>query len=225
MRTAIHQPNLFPNAAFFYKLHMSDVFVLLNLVDMNYRSYIHRCKLPVNNKDGSVWGTLSVSKSNKSISDVVLNGTEEIKTRITGLYGKSASTVIDMIKANESSKSMVEFNTSLLVAVADLVGIDSKKFVTDEYVLNKAGYDIKDYLNLDGSKKMALLTHLTGGSVYLSGSGAKAYNKSDDFEKVGVNLMYTNYSETPYKQKNSPTFVPGSSCVDYICNNVKFDFL
>jgi len=56
-----------------------------------------------------------------------------------------------------------------------------------------------------------------GGDVYISGNGAKNYQKEEDFDKNGIRLMYSDFKNQPYPQLYGK-FISGLSVVDFLFN-------
>ena len=75
-------------------------------------------------------------------------------------------------------------------------------------------------LEVGGAKEELILgiCEAMGATVYLSGTGAAAYQSEKDFESRGMELRYQSYKNPPYEQANSKTFVPDLSALDLILN-------
>lgn len=56
-----------------------------------------------------------------------------------------------------------------------------------------------------------------GGDIYISGNGAKKYQKEEDFTQNGVQLMYSDFKIQPYPQLHGD-FIGGLSVVDFLFN-------
>ena len=61
------------------------------------------------------------------------------------------------------------------------------------------------------------ITLACGGDVYLSGNGARAYQKEEHFSDRGVKLVYLDYKPITYRQCWKD-FLPCMSAVDYLFN-------
>jgi len=217
---AIHQPHLYPNAGWFHKLVKSDVFVVLTLVDMNYRSYIHRCKLSTGSE--ALWGSLSVDKSAEIIGDVKLINDDPLKKSLKGIFGNAYSKSEFDFEIN--SKSMSEYNQTSVINVLKYYGLAEveDRMITDHDLIMNNGESIEEYQNMPGSQKMAYLTRLAKCDKYYSGALGINYLDKKDFE--GIELLYSTFKEVPYKQKQNTEFVPGCSVVDFIINKPELDF-
>ena len=56
-----------------------------------------------------------------------------------------------------------------------------------------------------------------GADVYLSGRGAAAYHQPEEYERRGIDLIYTDYEPVRYPQLHGE-FVENLSVLDYIFN-------
>lgn len=221
MICATHQPHLYPNAGWFHKLFKADVFILLILVDMNYRSYIHRCKLSRNGD--AVWGNLSVSKNGDIIRDVKYQNDEPLKNQLLGIYGSAYTDSIFQVAGSPSSL-MWQYNwESVCKALACLkVELNFDKVFTDAELIANAGHSIDDYRAMAGSQKMSYLTKLAGCDTYLSGANGVNYMDMADF--AGQKVIYSQFKDVPYKQAQNSEFVPGCSVLDFIINRPAMAF-
>ena len=64
MKIAIHQPNFFPWAGYFYKIYLSDIFVFLDDVQYSKNSYTNRASIILEQK--SSWLTIPIKSSLKT---------------------------------------------------------------------------------------------------------------------------------------------------------------
>ena len=83
----------------------------------------------------------------------------------------------------------------------------------------KTEFVLASDLDIHSSKEKRVIDickHLNA-DTYLSGSGAKSYQKESNFNENGVTLEYTKYQSFEYKQHWNE-FLPNLSILDYIFN-------
>jgi hypothetical protein len=67
------------------------------------------------------------------------------------------------------------------------------------------------------SERVLGLVRELGGSVYITGHGARQYLDHELFEREGVSVEYLDYQKTPYPQLHGD-FTPFVSALDLIAN-------
>jgi hypothetical protein len=74
--------------------------------------------------------------------------------------------------------------------------------------------------NTDATKSALIINLLKqiDANIYLSGNGAKVYQKAWEFEQHNIKLLYQNYKQHPYKQYKTNTFIPGLASLDLLFN-------
>jgi hypothetical protein len=63
----------------------------------------------------------------------------------------------------------------------------------------------------------------TEATVYLSGTGAKSYQKNDSFSSQGIELKYQEFIPPVYKQFKNSSFSSGLAYIDILFNLGKED--
>ena len=61
------------------------------------------------------------------------------------------------------------------------------------------------------------ICHICGCNLYISGNGARAYQKEQDFSQQGIKLWYTDFQTVEYQQLWN-AYIPNLSVIDFICN-------
>ena len=212
MKIAIHQPNYFPWLGYFIKADCSDHFVFHDDVALNMRSYTRRCKI----QSASVkeqWLSIPVSSAaNEKISlTLVNNDIPWRKTHIESIqkaYEKSPfftsvfPFIEGLIKNTAQLTNLAEINKNIVLELFQLLDIKTRISNSSDFQLPYA----KQAYNI------ALVQKL-GGTSYLSGTGAKAYQIDDVFHQASIQLDYI-YS-LDYLVANAPTgFNPHLSIID-----------
>ena len=216
--TSIHQPSYFPWQGLLHKINESDLFIVMDEVQLQDRGFQHR-NLFLNTLGEVHTLTIPIQKKHyreKMIKNILLCDEpwqkkhasfiyhnyhqhpffEEVYSQIEEIYTKRYTYLFDVL-----------FDTLLL----------THKFLdiqTEIQLQSSLDYD-KD------AKKEALiyeLLHATNSSHYLSGNGAKAYQNPESFEKEKIQLSYTDYKQKPYPQYKNSSFVPGLCALDLFFN-------
>ena len=193
---AIHQPNYLPWLGYFYKISQSDIFVFLDDAQfsnegMHNYTYIKtangsfRLKYPVlqslgdkinevRTKDELGWKEkhLKIIESNYRNADYFTNVYEDYK----GLVLKEYSDVMTL-------------NTALIQFFTRRLGIKT------EFVLAS---DL--HINQTKSEKIIAICKALRGDVYYSGTGAKSYQREEDFQSSGIELRYSVFKPFQYPQ-------------------------
>lgn len=218
MITSIHQPSYFPWQGLLHKINESDLFVVMDGVQLQDRGFQHRNLFL--NRFGDVHTlTIPIHKKHyrsKMIKDILLCDTpwqkkhanflyhnyhkhpcfEEIYPKIDPIYTKKYTYLFDVLLDS-------------IELTLDLIGIETK------IVLQSS-------LNYDrDAKKEHLIYELlqtTHSTHYLSGHGAKSYQTPEAFAQRGIQLGYTNYAPKPYPQHTTEKFVQGLSGLDLLMN-------
>ncbi len=215
---AIHQPNYFPWLGYFYKASACDVFVILDDVDFqhgNTSSLTNRTRLKGPN--GPFWMTVPVKRKNISsrISDIQIDNTQNWQKKhlksLSVCYGRCPFYSHYYEMADSLLKgdfiSLSDLNTAIIIQICNILDIKTEIVLSGDLDLPPAAKD---------EKIVAICRHL-GGSHYLSGTGAKKYNRPGLFEEAGIELLYTHFTQPEYPQQYGP-FVPGLSVLDALFN-------
>jgi len=220
MICAIMQPTYIPWIGYFDMIDKVDVFVFLDDVQMERRSWQVRNRLKGAN--GEVWITLPVKKSKHrdllTISEAVLNNEEQwIKKHIKTIelnYRNSTffSEVFPCIKEMYNNPvSLRDFNVGIVKNIAEKINIDTR-FIYSSSLKEICG--IKD-------DKLAAICKEIGADNYLSPQGSMGYiNRNKEggaFAENKIDLFYHNYSHPIYRQQFGD-FIPFMGIFDLLFN-------
>lgn len=214
---SMHQPNFIPWIGYFHKIRKSDVFVLLDEVQ------IPRGKSVANrNKIKSAQGELEL---------VVPLAKEK------GYEGKITYTMARIADQKWQKKALkaVELNYSKAPYFDRYFPIIKELFNYNDFCSMNVGFirfvvkelDIDTPLNLlseiDGKlgNKNELIVNLCrrfDANVYLSGKGASKYNDPDYLNDNGVKLEYQEFEHPVYRQLHGD-FIPYLSVLDLLMNH------
>lgn len=203
MKISAHQPNFLPNLAFFNKMKLSDIFVIVgNLQFEKQEGWQQRHKIKGPNSD--IWLTVPVFGSqNQLIKEVLINNQidwrkKHIKT-LEMIYGKSKgkeyiSKITSVYK--KKWKRLIDLNVEMILILKDILEIKTK-IVTDEKVSGE-----KHELLINICKKYKADTYLSGVGAreYLDESRLKEIDDQDlshEFVKNNLTALYP-YSSIHY---------------------------
>tara|TARA_Y100001970_G_scaffold294127_1_gene447165 strand:- start:5528 stop:6211 length:684 start_codon:yes stop_codon:yes gene_type:complete len=213
MIVAIHQPNYLPWAGYFQKILKSDLFIFLDDAQFTKNSYINRTKILQKNKNS--WLTIPAKpKLGTPINEVMLSQCDWPKRHLDKLYNnyvdanafKTVWQDIQDIYVELPSSKLAESNILLIERICKMMGIKTKFSLSSMH---------KSKNNLFSEKRLVELVSVSGGSVYLSGRGALAYQNKNTFDISGIVLEYSEFEPKQYTQI-AKDFVPGLSILDVI---------
>lgn len=215
---AIHQPNFFPWLGYFYKIAKSDVFVILDTVDIEVgtaSAITNRTRIKTST--GVQWITIPIKKgSSKVIKDIVIDNTkrwrETMLKTIYLQYKKSQNfdrfypVVEDLL--NYQTDNLSEYNVHIIESISRFMDIKTNIVIASE---------MKDLSN-DRNMRLIDICRQNGCETYLSGNGGRKYHDERLFAENGINVKYTDFIHPEYKQLHGE-FVQGLSAMDYIFND------
>ncbi len=212
MIATIHQPNYWPWLGLLDKIAKSDVFVILDNVQLNKDSNQRRniflangrkkyltipvdYKLGVKINEAEIKDTPFAEKHYDTLRNWYLKSAffDEIDSLIKPIYSKKYDKLIDILKAT-------------MFASLEIFGLSPKVVFASE--LNVSGAKAELVLNICRALKT---------DTYLSGRGAIGYFQDRDyraFSEAGIKLIFQNFVHPVYEQFNSEEFVSGLGCLD-----------
>lgn len=210
---AIHQPNYLPWLGYFYKIYQSDIFVFLDDVQfsnkgMHNYTYLktsngsYRLKYPVNQNFGD--------NINQVTSKDLLDWKKKHLDTVAVNYKRAPhfEEVFEDYKnlLEPNYKDIVDLNSSFIQFYANKLGINTQFIRSSE-------------LNIASSRteKIIDICKALDGNIYYSGTGAKAYQKNEDFNSQGIELRYSVFSPVEYPQLWEG-FQSNVSVLDYLMN-------
>ncbi len=214
---SIHQPDFFPWLGVFDKIRKSDIFVILDDVQIvkTGSSYSNRVSFNVNGMSKDFTAPIKRESGVQDINEVQFvdtNWREKLKKTFQANYAKSKNfnlykdRVFELIDCNTSSLS--EYNINALKGMCEILDIEYKQ----KFILSSS-------LNISTRSEQRIIDicNVSSCNEYLSGHGAKAYQKVENFHKNGVRLTYQDFCHPKYEQfKSKGGFVMGLSAIDYI---------
>lgn len=210
---AIHQPNYLPWLGYFYKISQCDIFVFLDDVQfsnqgMHNYTYLktangpYRLKYPVNQKFGDTIKQVSAKDEldwKKKHTDAIA-----LHYKKTPYFQEVFEDYKNIL--NQDYKDIVDLNTAFILFYSKKMGI------TTQFVRSSE-------LNMEShrTEKIIDICKALDGSVYYSGTGAKAYQTNEEYESQGIELRYSVFSPVAYPQLWNE-FQSNVSALDYFMN-------
>ena len=219
MIAGIHQPHYFPWIGYFNKMAESDIFILLDEVQMEKGSYMYRNRI-LNQQGKIVYLTISGDKHgfiDKKYNEIKSKDDEtwlkKHREEIQRSYGDSVffeevwSEIADLFETREST--ICEYCIRSILRIKELLGIGSKVVLQSdmEYDKNQRKNDL-----------VIELCKAVGATEYLSGNGARKYADEASFADASIVLSYQQFKIPEYPQMNSSEFTPGLSMLDLFFN-------
>lgn len=218
MKTSIHQPSYFPWLGLLDKINKSDNFIILDNVQLADRAYQHR-NIFLNNEGKEHLLTLNINKKgyrDKYIKDITLSDNSwQNKHNKFLLHNYKKHFYFDDIYPQ--IQHLFENNYTYLIDVLT----DSMKILFDIYQIDTdINFASQIYTN-NNIYKEDFIIHLleeSSADTYLSGSGAKSYQKEETFRNKNITLEYQNFKHPQYTQNKQEHFTYGLSGLDVAFN-------
>jgi hypothetical protein len=213
---AIHQPTYLPWMGLFHKLHLSDVFIVLDDVQLPKKagSWVNRTKVLASGE--SRWLTIPIIRPSglQIINEVVqVDNTwkKQHRESIHQWYRGSPHYVavsddLDELY-NSPAKNICEINLRAIYMILGLIGSDDYKKIV-----------LSSSLSVTSSSTMRLvdLVRKVNGTKYLCGGGSDGYLEPNVFTNAGLDLEYQLFIEHERPQLRTNSFTGGISIIDSI---------
>lgn len=220
MIVSISQPTLFPWLGYFDIIKNSDIFVFLDNVKFEKRSWQMRNRLKEINKskEQPVWIKLPThtTQSNIDIKDVEIDNKQDWKLKhvktFQALYGNEYKKIQFLNSMYDIDWNLLsDFNCNFIIECSKFLNIKTKFIRASE-------------LGVTGKKSELLLNICTkfDTTEYLSTIGSKDYLNQDAhlFNEKDIKIKYHQYQHPKYSQKGN-VFVEQLSILDLIFNENK----
>jgi len=223
---SIHQPSYFPWLGLLDKIAKSDIFILLDEVQLMDRGFQHR-NIFLDSQGRIKYLTIPILKKGyreKKIRDILINPYENWKRKHKNFLFFNYS---NHPFFKEIYPKLEEFFSKNFKYLIDAL-YESMKIVMC-FLGIKTTILFQSQLKYDRSKMKAELIlellkvikyEFQKDVVYLSGEGAKVYMMPHllQFEKEGIKVIWNKFKHPVYPQKNSSKFVEGLSSLDFLFN-------
>jgi hypothetical protein len=213
----IHQPNYMPWPGYFYKLRKSDVFVILDTVDLqqgNTKSLTSRAK--VKGANGEILLTVPLKKGeSKLIQEIEIDNTQSwAKKHLKSVqlsytkapFFKDYFPILESVLTQKEQK-FSRMTTNFIREIANALDIQTPFVLASELHLTEEGRN----------ERIVKICQALGGDTYLCGKGGSKYMDEAVFASGGIQVAYTDFIPKAYNQLHG-TFLPGLSVLDSLMN-------
>jgi len=219
MKISIHQPEHLPWLGLLNKIHLSEVFVILDTVQFNRRNFQHRNKIRNPSKDGFAWLTVPFENTGLHTKIIDVKISEKIDWK---------KKYLEVIKANYINSKYFEYYFTALSDIINknhtklaVLNVELLNFILNEFKIEtKIVYASKLELpKAEGGNEVILsICKKLEATRYLSGSGGKNYLQEDMFNVAGITIDFIEFHHPQYSQQYSP-FLPFMSSIDLLFNH------
>ncbi|WCH22659.1 WbqC family protein [Aeromonas salmonicida] len=212
----VSQPMYFPWIGLFQQINRCDAFVFYDDVQFT-RGFFNRVQLK--NKDGIVWLTVPLMKWHRGarISDVQIDNTKPWQSQHLNMLQQAFSQtrygadVMDLVQSvfSRQSDSLSELAIVSTKMMCQYFGLETEK----------RHFSCSSSLNVGGksSERLIEICQHFHASEYLTGHGARHYLSHEQFENVGLQVNYIDYTLAPYPQ-HFGDFTPYVTALDAIAH-------
>ena len=211
----VHQPDFIPWIGFFHRLLKSNIFVMLDNVQLLRQGWHNRDKIKT--ASATMWLTVPIKwKGNfkQLINEAEIDNSQSWRQKhlktLHFWYKKSPyfDTYFPQIEEiySRGQQKLVELNIDLLEFLLQAFEIEVKTLFASS-------------LNVTGKSTglMVEIVKAVGGDTYLSGIGAKDYLDVQKFEQVGLKVIWQAFEHPVYPQLHGE-FIPNLSSLDFLFN-------
>jgi hypothetical protein len=213
MIIAIHQPNYLPWCGFFHKMLSCDLFVILDDVPYSKRAITNKNK--IKSPEGSRLLSVPISQKKGLIKDVTTVDDGKWPQKHWGSLQRCYSRApfwkqyeqLFLPIYETPDQKLADFNLRFIEVVRNLLDIKTPMIRSSE---------IQGTTGQKGEKIINICKALQA-TVYLSGTGAQAYNDEIEFERNKIRLVYQKFDHPHYPQLWGD-FIPHLSIIDLLLN-------
>jgi hypothetical protein len=214
-RVAILQSNYIPWKGYFDIVHNVDLFIFFDDLQYTIRDWRHRNKIKT--AQGVQWLSIPAGEHrNRRICDVTLADSSWQARHWRTLrqnYGKCPYFLryrefFESIYLGQAWHNLSELNQTLI------------RHISREFLGTATTFSDSRSYQVCGHKLSRLLDLVkqAGATTYVSGPAAKNYIEPERFEKLGVKLVWQDYSGYPEYPQRFPPFEHGVSILDLLFN-------
>lgn len=214
MKVSSHQPNFIPWCGYFYKIALSDAFVIADDVDFSRKSYINRNRIKT--PAGALWLTLPVKKAplGTPINEMEITDHEDIrhllgiiKSNYTrAIYFEPFYSRLEEVMLNSGEK-LADINTALITLVLAELEIKTPLFKTS----------ILGGTEGESTQRIISICKTMKADTYISGFGGQKYQSEELMTANGISCQVYGFRHPVYRQLWGD-FIPNMSVIDLIFN-------
>ena len=199
VKSVIMQPTFIPWAGYFDLIDESDIFVFLDHVQFDYRSWQHKNKIKSSSKKELFLTIPVVDGENKQkLKDVLIHKESNfVKKHLKSIFFNYKKSKYFESFYPEYEKILKKNHTHLVNLNYDLISFICKYLKFDSKFIKSSTLDIsekKDKLILE------ILEKIKSNNYYTPAGSAGYLNKNTDFVKKKINIFYQEYKCKRYEQ-------------------------
>lgn len=218
MRLAVMQPYFFPYIGYFQLVQSVDTFVFFNDVNFIKKGWINRNSILHQHNAQPFVIPLVKASQNKRINETAVSDFASWRTDFLHTlefnyrkapYFKSAYELIHALLHSKEDFMIDELAAKSVIAVAAYIGLKTKFLFSSDFTYSGTG----------GQEKILDICRQLNASVYINPrNGAHQYNR-EVFADAGVELLFLQAVNMPYKQFSNDHFLPWLSVIDVLMFN------
>ncbi|PZU94879.1 MAG: hypothetical protein DCE90_13740 [Pseudanabaena sp.] len=216
MKCVIMQPTYLPWAGYFNLISQADIFVFLDDVQYERRSWQSRNRILLNNQPYFLTVPVHSLSQSQIINTIKLDDSQNWRAKhfktVEHTYSKhpyqKEILIVLQCLFDKSVQNLSELDIVLIQILAEHLGLSTKFLRASE-------------LNIDGKRSEHILKicEYLNCHEYLSPIGSKEYLQEDKvFEKSKINLSFQEYQPKPYPQLKCSNFISHLSIIDVVAN-------
>lgn len=216
MRVVVSQSMFFPWVGFLEQLRLADFFIRYDDVQFSKGGFTNRVQIKT--AAGVRWLTVPLSglRLGQSIKEVRIDNGRDWQSKHRELIRQAYRqapffddmlSVIDSVYA-KPYQTIADLSYASILALAEYFGLANHLSMIDVSNMGIGGC---------GSKRVFDVVRAVGGTVYITGHGARNYLDHQMFEDAGISVQYMEYRCLPYPQLHGE-FTPFVSALDLIAN-------
>lgn len=213
MKIAIHQPNYIPWIGFFDKMDQVDTFILLDKALYSKGAFINRNKIKT--PQGELMLTVPIKNKRRPINEIEIDHSTNWRRRhwkmiesnyrncrYWGTYQEGLSQIYE-----QEWRRLSALNIALIKQIMYALNMDTTIILESDFN--------KDF-GKQNSRNINIVKEVNG-EIYISGTGARAYNDENQFNEAGIHLQYQSFNHPEYPQRFG-LFISHLSIIDMLFN-------
>ena len=214
------QPTFIPWIGYFKMICMSDLFIFLDDVQFEKRSFQSRNKILISNQEKLISIPVKVKNRydqliNQVEIDYVRNWHEKLVKTLFLNYSKHKyfDEVYFFLKKIFMFKNikLIDLNYQLIIAICEYLDINTNFEFSSKYNIKRKK-----------SEKILGLIKASGSTEYLTPKRTKDYlGEGEILEQDNIKVFFFDYKCKEYKQKNRNNFISHLSIIDILFNHGK----
>lgn len=216
---ASHQPHFFPWLGYLDKMAKADVFIINDIAQLEKKSPMVRNRI-MDCRGVERYINVSIEKEgcfDKQNREIQLSNWNNVRLKLRNVLSdayKKAAHFTEIWPLVEKILNS-EFSTLLEINMATIELLRTCFDIHTPLILNSS-FDCEN--GSDKSERVASKVAAVGGTVYLSGNGARKYMDFSAFDVRNIHVVYQQFTYPEYSQFSSTEFVPNLSAIDMLFN-------